>query len=115
MAASRRRPRLATRSYHQMNTPTAAMWANSLSNSSHIAPSAAFFFSGRRNVIVTTPSVRSTVIDSSSRVSVAMAATILSLVGYNPYRKFRAKPADYALVAAALLVSLGLLIWAFAG
>jgi hypothetical protein len=36
-------------------------------------------------------------------------------VGYNPYRKFRAKPADYVLVGAALAVSLGLLIWAFAG
>ena len=32
----------------------------------------AFFFSGRRSVIVTTPSARSTVIDSSSRVSEAM-------------------------------------------
>jgi hypothetical protein len=36
-------------------------------------------------------------------------------VGYNPYRKFKAKPADYVLVAAALLVALALLIWAFAG
>jgi len=36
-------------------------------------------------------------------------------VGYNPYRKFRAKPSDYVLVAAALLVSVALLIWAFAG
>jgi hypothetical protein len=36
-------------------------------------------------------------------------------VGYNPYRKFKAKPADYVLVAAALLVSLALLIWAIAG
>jgi hypothetical protein len=42
-------------------------------------------------------------------------ATILTGVGYNPYRKFRARPADYVLVAAALLVSLGLLVWAFAG
>ena len=36
-------------------------------------------------------------------------------MGYNPYRKFKAKPADYVLVAAALVVSLGLLVWAFAG
>jgi hypothetical protein len=36
-------------------------------------------------------------------------------VGLNPYRKFRAKPGDYALVAAALLVSFGLLIWALVG
>jgi hypothetical protein len=41
--------------------------------------------------------------------------TILTAVGFNPYQKFKAKPADYALVAAALLVSLALLIWAFAG
>jgi hypothetical protein len=36
-------------------------------------------------------------------------------VGLNPYRKFRAKPADYALVASALVISLALLIWALAG
>jgi hypothetical protein len=36
-------------------------------------------------------------------------------VGLNPYRKFRARPADYALVASALLVSFALLIWALAG
>jgi hypothetical protein len=33
----------------------------------------------------------------------------------NPYRKFRAKPGDYALVASALLVSLALLVWALVG
>jgi hypothetical protein len=36
-------------------------------------------------------------------------------VGLNPYRKFRAKPADYALVASALVISFALLIWALAG
>jgi hypothetical protein len=36
-------------------------------------------------------------------------------VGLNPYRKFRATPADYALVASALLVSFGLLVWALVG
>jgi hypothetical protein len=36
-------------------------------------------------------------------------------VGYNPYRKFKAKPADYALVAAALAVSMALLVWAVLG
>jgi hypothetical protein len=36
-------------------------------------------------------------------------------VGYNPYRKYRAKPSDYVFVAAAVLVSLALLVWAFAG
>jgi hypothetical protein len=44
-----------------------------------------------------------------------MARTILTAVGFNPYRRFRAKPADYVLVAAALLVALGLVVWAFAG
>ena len=36
-------------------------------------------------------------------------------VGYNPYRRFRARPFDYVLVAACLLVAVALLIWAVAG
>jgi hypothetical protein len=36
-------------------------------------------------------------------------------VGFNPYRKFRAKPADYVLVAAAVVVTAALAIWAFLG
>ena len=44
-----------------------------------------------------------------------MWAAILTDVGLNPYRKFKAKPADYALVAAALLVSCALLLWALLG
>jgi hypothetical protein len=36
-------------------------------------------------------------------------------VGFNPYRKFRARPSDYLLVASALAVSVALVIWAFAG
>jgi len=36
-------------------------------------------------------------------------------MGFNPYRKFRAKPADYALVAIAMLVAVGLVVWAFLG
>jgi hypothetical protein len=36
-------------------------------------------------------------------------------MGFNPYRKFRAKPADYALVAVAILVAVGLVVWAFLG
>jgi hypothetical protein len=36
-------------------------------------------------------------------------------VGLNPYLKFRAKPADYALVASALIVSFALLVWALMG
>jgi hypothetical protein len=36
-------------------------------------------------------------------------------VGYNPYRPFRAKAADYWLVAAALVVVVLLLAWALLG
>jgi len=36
-------------------------------------------------------------------------------VGFNPYRKFRARPADYALVVVALAAVAALVVWAFAG
>jgi hypothetical protein len=36
-------------------------------------------------------------------------------VGFNPYRKFRARPADYALVVAAILVALALVLWGVIG
>jgi hypothetical protein len=36
-------------------------------------------------------------------------------VGYNPYRRFRARPADYVLVAVCLFVAVALLVWAVAG
>jgi hypothetical protein len=36
-------------------------------------------------------------------------------VGFNPYRKFVAKPADYLMVAAAVVVVVGLLLWALLG
>jgi hypothetical protein len=36
-------------------------------------------------------------------------------VGFDPYRKFRARPADYVFVAAALIVAAVLLVWAFFG
>ena len=48
-------------------------------------------------------------------MSLAMAATILRAVGYNPHRKYKASPADYVLVAAAMLVAIGLLVWAVVG
>jgi len=34
-------------------------------------------------------------------------------VGFNPYRGFKAKPADYALVAAAIAVAVALVLWGF--
>jgi hypothetical protein len=36
-------------------------------------------------------------------------------MGFNPYRKFVAKPADYVLVSVAVLAVIGLLAWAFLG
>jgi hypothetical protein len=36
-------------------------------------------------------------------------------MGFNPYRKFTARPGDYAMVAAAIAVALGLVVWAFVG
>ena len=36
-------------------------------------------------------------------------------MGFNPYRKFVAKPADYLIVAAAVVVVVGLLLWALLG
>lgn len=76
----------------------------------------AFFRCGRFKVIVTTPfSLRSTVIVSNSRVSAAIAATILIAVGFNPYQKFKASPADYVLVVSAIVIILVLLTWALLG
>lgn len=36
-------------------------------------------------------------------------------MGFNPYRKFVAKPADYVFVVAAVLAAIGLLVWALLG
>jgi hypothetical protein len=36
-------------------------------------------------------------------------------VGFNPYRKFQARPTDYALVVAAVAVALALVAWAIVG
>ncbi len=36
-------------------------------------------------------------------------------MGYNPYRRFTARPADYVLVTVAVLVAIALLAWAFLG
>ncbi len=40
---------------------------------------------------------------------------ILAAVGFNPHRQQRRTPFDYVMVAAALLVCLGLVIWAVLG
>lgn len=36
-------------------------------------------------------------------------------MGFNPYRKFVAKPADYVFVVAAVLTTIGVLAWALLG
>jgi len=36
-------------------------------------------------------------------------------MGYNPHRKFTAKPFDYVLVAGAVVVAIALVVWAFVG
>jgi hypothetical protein len=44
-----------------------------------------------------------------------MRRTILTPVGYNPYRKFRARPGDYAMVITAVAAALALVVWAVLG
>ena len=83
---------------------------NTASSSSHIAALAAFLRSGRVIVTVTIPSARST-----SSVSKLIRGTILTAVGFNPYRRFRARPTDYVLVVVAIALALALVVWAFAG
>ena len=36
-------------------------------------------------------------------------------MGFNPYRKFVAKPADYVFIGVGMLVAFGLVLWAFVG
>jgi hypothetical protein len=36
-------------------------------------------------------------------------------VGFNPYRRFRARPADYAMVVAAIVAAAALVVWAVLG
>jgi len=43
------------------------------------------------------------------------SSAILAAVGFNPYRRFKAKPFDYALVATCIVVAIALVLWAVAG
>jgi hypothetical protein len=36
-------------------------------------------------------------------------------MGYNPYRRFKARPGDYVMVVAAVAIALGLVIWGLMG
>jgi hypothetical protein len=44
-----------------------------------------------------------------------MRANILRIVGLNPYRPQRRRASDYLLVAAAMVVTIALVVWAFVG
>jgi hypothetical protein len=39
----------------------------------------------------------------------------MGTMGFNPYRKYRARPLDYALLAVVFLVAIALLAWALLG
>jgi len=39
----------------------------------------------------------------------------MGTVGFNPYRKFRARPVDYVLLSLVFAVAIGLVIWAVVG
>jgi hypothetical protein len=41
-----------------------------------------------------------------------MAATIITRMGFNPFRQQRRRPSDYVMVAAAFAIIAALLIWA---
>jgi hypothetical protein len=56
-------------------------------------------------VTVTTPSCRST-------TSVSTGRTIISDVGFNPFRQQQRRSSDYALVVAAAVIVIALLVWA---
>jgi hypothetical protein len=36
----------------------------------------------------------------------------MGTMGYNPYRKYRARPLDYVLLALVFMVAIGLVAWA---
>jgi hypothetical protein len=39
----------------------------------------------------------------------------MGTMGYNPYRKYRARPTDYVLLVVVFAVAIGLLAWALSG
>ena len=44
-----------------------------------------------------------------------LGASRMGTMGFNPYRKYHARPADYVLLATVFVIAIGLLIWALAG
>jgi hypothetical protein len=47
--------------------------------------------------------------------STGLLAAILDDVGFNPFRQRRRSYADYLMVAAALVICVGLVVWAAVG
>jgi hypothetical protein len=47
--------------------------------------------------------------------AILAAPTILSDVGFNPFHRHQRSPADLVMLAAAVAVVLGLLVWALLG
>ncbi len=68
----------------------------------------AFFLAGRCNVMVTTPNDRLT-----SMVSTNSDDT--DDMGFNPHRKRVARTSDYLFVAAAMVMVVGVVLWAVFG
>ena len=70
-------------------------------------------------MFVTTPSARSTRRLSYGEVLSSWVSssprTILKGVGYNPYRRLPARPGDYVMVGAVLVIALVLLAWGVFG
>ncbi len=40
-------------------------------------------------------------------------AAILIGMGYNPYRRFKARPGDYVMVISAVVIVVALVVWGF--
>lgn len=48
-------------------------------------------------------------------VPLAARAAILLVMGFNPHRQVRRSAADYLMVGAALVICVGLVLWALLG
>ena len=84
------------------------------SSSSHICPLTAFFRAGRSSVIVATPFAVADV-GSSRGADRTRSPTILSGMGFNPFRAQRRSTGDYVMVVVALVVCVLLVAWAVFG
>lgn len=53
--------------------------------------------------------------DPRNRCSWLGVATLGRVMGFNPYRRFRARPADIAMVVACIVIAIALVVWGFFG